>query len=127
MSNIIGCTLIIKDDFKNVLILQKKVKRGEVESWCLIGSKLRGKESLEKSINRGVKDSIKALAFDLEPIEEVVIDKENDESIKVFVANIKEKPMLDKAYVDYRWINKNQIDNFNLMEHEKDLLKRYLG
>lgn len=127
MSTIIGCALIVKDDFKNVLILQKKVKRGEEEAWCLITSKLRGKETLEKSINRGVKDSIKALAFDLEELDEVIVNEETNESLKVFVANIKEKPMLDKLYVDYRWVNKNQIDNYNLQQYEKDILKKYLA
>ena len=55
MSKVIGCSLIVKDDFNNFLILQKKVKRTEPEKWCLITSKLKGKESYEKSINRGVR------------------------------------------------------------------------
>lgn len=126
MSKIVGCVLIVKDDFENSLILQKKVKRNEPEEWCLIHSKLKGKESYDKSINRGVKDCIKALAFDLETIGECVIDKENDESVMVYVGNIKEKPMLDKAYIDYTWINRRQIDKFNLSDWEKDLLRENL-
>lgn len=126
MSNIVGCVLIVKDDFENSLILQKKVKRTEPEEWCLIRSKIKGKESYEKSINRGVKDCIKALAFDLESLGEVSISEENDEKVIVFVGNIKEKPMLDKAYVDYKWINRRQIDTVNLSDWEKDLLRANL-
>ena len=100
MSKIMGCSLVIKDDFNNVLILQKKVKKTEPEEWSLVSSKIRGKESYEKSINRGIKDCIKALAFDLEQVGEYVVDEENDESVMVFKANIKEKPMLDKSFID---------------------------
>ena len=122
MSKIMGCSLVIKDDFENVLILQKKVKKQEPEEWSLVNSKLRGKESYEKSINRGIKDCIKALAFDLEQVGEYIVDEENDESVMVFKANIKEKPILDKAFIDYRWISKNQVVNYNLKEYEKAAL-----
>lgn len=125
MSKVIGCSLIVKDDFNNFLILQKKVKRTEPEKWCLITSKLKGKESYEKSINRGVKDSIKSLAFDLEEIGEKAINDE--ESVMVFVANIKEKPMLDKAYKNCKWISGSQIDDFNLSDYEKEILKEYIN
>lgn len=126
MSNIIGCVLIIKDDFENTLILQKKVAKKAQESWCLITSKLRGKESFEKSINRGIKDAIKALAFDLKEIGEVMVDESTGDTLKVFTANIKEKPMLDKSYVDYKWINRRQLDEFNLEGWEIDLLRKNL-
>lgn len=123
MSKIMGCSLVIKDDFENVLILQKKVKKAEPEEWSLVSSKLRGKESYEKSITRGIKDCIKALAFDLEQVGEYVVDEENDESVMVFKANIKEKPMLDKSFIDYRWISKNQVINYNLKKYEKAALR----
>lgn len=123
MSKIMGCSLVIKDDFNNVLILQKKVKKTEPEEWSLVSSKIRGKESYEKSINRGIKDCIKALAFDLEQVGEYIVDEENDESVMVFKANIKEKPMLDKSFIDYRWISKNQVVNYNLKEYEKAALR----
>ena len=54
MAKISTCTLIIRDDFKNVLILQKKVKKGEVDSFSLLTQKLRGRESEEKCVNRAV-------------------------------------------------------------------------
>lgn len=125
MSKIIGCSLIVKDDFNNFLILQKKVKRTEPEQWCLITSKLKGKETYEKSINRGVKDSIKSLAFDLEEVGEKQIN--DDESVMVFVADIKEKPMLDKSYKDCKWISERQIDDFSLSDYEKEILKEYIN
>ena len=69
MAKISTCTLIIRDDFKNVLILQKKVKKGEVDSFSLLTQKLRGRESEEKCVNRAVKDSLKSIIFDLEKLQ----------------------------------------------------------
>ncbi|WP_455811235.1 hypothetical protein [Clostridium butyricum] len=44
-----ACTLIIKDDFENVLILKKKVKKGQIGKWSLLSQNLRGKESAMKN------------------------------------------------------------------------------
>ena len=126
MANIVGCTLIVKDDFNNVLILKKKTKRGAVETYSLIHNKIRGKETTEKCVTRGVKDSIKCLVFDLQPLKEIVIDTEKDESHLLYVGNIKEKPMLDKGYSDCFWISKKQFDNYNLEDFEKEMLNNIL-
>ncbi|WP_242863109.1 hypothetical protein [Clostridium botulinum] len=42
--NIIGCVLILKDDFNNILVLKKKVKRGQQEIWSLLNTPLKGKK-----------------------------------------------------------------------------------
>lgn len=126
MSNIVGCTLIIKDDFLNVLVFQKKTKKGEPQAWGLVNSKIKGKETIEKSITRGIKDSIKVLAFDLQEVGEHIINSNKNESIMVFSASIKEKPNLEKLFVDYKWISKKNIDDINLEDYEKEILKDYL-
>lgn len=123
MAKVSMCTLIIRDDFKNVLILQKKVKKGEEDSFALLTQKLRGKESEEKCINRAVKDSLKSIIFDLEKIQNYELS--DQEEIAVYVGDLKERIVLDKAYKDYKWINKRQLDDFNLSEVEKDILSLY--
>ncbi|NLK95571.1 MAG: NUDIX domain-containing protein [Clostridiales bacterium] len=126
MSKVVGTKLIIKDDFNNVLILKRKVKRGQPESWCLIGSAVKGKETLEKCVNRAAKDTIKALVFDLEELGEYEIDNDTKEKVLVYLGNIKEKPMLDKNYVDTMWISKRNLSEYNLEDYEKNLLIKYV-
>lgn len=122
MSEIVGCTLVIKDDFNNVLVLKKKVKKGEAQQFCLINNKIRGKETTEKCINRGIKDTIKCIVFDMEPVKEIVVDKDNGHKHLLYVGNIKEKPVLEKGYTDFTWISKRQLDSYNLQDFEKDIL-----
>ena len=123
MAKISTCTLIIRDDFKNVLILQKKVKKGEVDSFSLLTQKLRGRESEEKCVNRAVKDSLKSIIFDLEKLQNYKLNDE--EETAVYVGQLKERIVLDKAYKDCKWISKKQIHDFNLDETQKEILSLY--
>jgi hypothetical protein len=126
MTNVVGCTLIVKDDFNNVLVLKKKVKRGQVESYSLITDKIRGKETTEKCVERAVKNSIKCIVFDMQPLKEFVVNEESKEKHIIYVGNIKERPMLDKGYVDCKWISKRQIEDHNFEEYEKEILNDIL-
>lgn len=126
MTNVVGCTLIVKDDFNNVLILKKKVKKGQEEVFSLINNKVKGKEVTERNVEKAVKNSIKCVVFDLKPLKEFIVDKETNEKHIIYVGNIKERPILDKGYVDFKWINKRQIDEHNLENFEKEILKDIL-
>ncbi len=84
-----ACTLIIKDDFENVLILKKKVKKGQIGKWSLLSQNLRGKESDEKCLNKASNKILKTIIFDLEPYKEFVLDSDSDEGIRVYKGEIK--------------------------------------
>ncbi len=127
MAKQVACSLIIKDDFHNVLILKKKVKRGEVESWSILTSKIRGKESHDKCITRGAKDILKSVIFDVEPFKEYIINEENDESVMVFTGRIKEKAILDKNYKECKWIGKRNIEDYNFLSLDKDILNDFFA
>ncbi len=118
-----GCIQMIKDDFNNVLIIKKKAKRGTTSKWSLLNQKLRGKESDEKCVARAVKDILKTIIFDNEFFNEFPVNDE--EKIKVYVGNLKEKYVLDKSYDESTWINKNRIDDYDLEELDKKILKEY--
>lgn len=126
MTNVVGCTLIVKDDFNNVLVLKKKVKKGQEEAFSLINNKIKGKEVTEKCVERAVKNSIKCVVFDLQPLKEFIVDNETKEKHIIYVGNIKERPMLDKSYVDFKWISKRQIDDHKLEDFEIEILKDIL-
>ena len=65
MNKAVGCTLLIKDDFNNVLVLNKKVTRGEEQTWSLLSGKSRGKESDEKCLNKASNKILKTIIFHL--------------------------------------------------------------
>ena len=119
MVKITGYILVVMDDFKNVLLLKLKTKRGQEEKWSLISRKLKGKEDCEKCIEKALKTSIKTLIFDLNKVKEVAINDE--ENYMLYVGN-----MLDKAYSDYKWINKNTLSEYNVEEFEKNILEEIL-
>lgn len=127
MAKVVSCSLIIKDDFHNVLILKKKVKRGETETWSILTQKLRGKESHDKCLTRCAKDILKSVVFDVEPFKEFVFDEENDENIMVYTGRIKEKIILDKNYKDSAWIGVRNLDNYNFSDFDKKVLTEYFN
>lgn len=125
MTKIVSCTLIIKDDFNNVLILKKKAKRGQEETWSLLTQKLRGKESDEKCLNRAMKDIFKSIIFNLEEFNEYELNQEDGESTKVYLGDLKERFVLDKSYDEAKWISKNDLDKYNFEELHKNILKDF--
>lgn len=125
MTKIVACTLIIKDDFNNVLILKRKAKRGQEETWSLLTQKLRGKESDEKCLNRAIKDVFKSIIFNLEEFKEYDLDQEEGEGIKVYLGDLKERFILDKSYDEAKWISKNDLDKYNIEELHRNILKDF--
>lgn len=118
-----ACTLILKDDFNNVLVLKKKVKRGEIGKWSLMSQKLRGKESFEKCINKACNKILKTIVFDLEEYKEIEINEE--EGLKVFTGDLKGRFVLDKSYDEAKWININDIDEYEFEDMDKAILKDF--
>lgn len=125
MMNFTGCTLLIKDDFGNILVLKKKVKKGQKEIWSLLTQKIKGKESNEKCINKSVNKILKTIVFDLKQFNEYVTDSENNEGIKVYLGDLKGKFVLDKSYDEAKWINKNDLDGYEFDEIDKKIIVDY--
>ncbi len=124
MSKAVECTLLIKDDFNNILLLSKKVKRGEKQSWSLLSHKIRGKESEEKCIERAVKDVLKSIPFETKFVKEYNFE---DEVIKVYSAILRERVVLHKNYKEFKWISKSDIDNLELQELDKNIINEYFA
>lgn len=120
MMKITACTLILKDDFNNVLVLKKKVKKGEIGKWSLMNQKLRGKESFEKCINKACNKILKTIVFDLEEFKEYEINEE--EGLMVLLGNIKGRFVLDKSYDEAKWINIKEIDEYDFEDVDKVIL-----
>lgn len=125
MMNFTGCTLLIKDDFGNILVLKKKVKKGQKEIWSLLTQKIKGKESHEKCINKSVNKILKTIVFDLKQFNEYATDSENNEGINVYLGGLKGKVVLDKSYDESRWINRNDLNSYEFDEIDKKIIEDY--
>ena len=122
-----ACTLIIKDDFENVLILKKKVKKGQIGKWSLLSQNLRGKESDEKCLNKASNKILKTIIFDLEHYKEIVLYSDSDEGIRVYKGEIKGRFVLDKSYDDAQWVNKNKLSEYEFEDIDKLIMENFIA
>lgn len=122
-----ACKLIIKDDFENILILKKKVKKGQIGKWSLLSQNLRGKESDEKCLNKASNKILKTIIFDLEPYKEFVLDSDSDEGIRVYKGEIKGRFVLDKSYDDAQWVNKNKLSEYEFEDIDKLIMENFIA
>ena len=115
------CSIIIYDDFGNVLIAERG-KRSE-RTWGIFGKELKGKETEEKCICKAVDKDIKCTVFDLKPFKEYNL--EDEEVLKVFTGSVKEYITCHKTINSIKWIGKNNIENYNFNDEDKMILNDY--
>lgn len=118
------CSIIIKDDFNNIFIVKKKVKKNEIEFWYTIGKKLKGRESEEKCITRAIKEDLKSIVFNVEKIGEI-LKEESEEVFAIYKGEIKERTTYGNDIVDGAWVNLASLDKFNLAPGEKEKILMY--
>lgn len=123
MANIMECSIVIKDDFKNVFIIQKKAKKKEPKLWYLVGKKIKGKETTEKCINKAIKEDLKTIIFNLEPVFE--LDINDSETCLVYEGELKERVVYGTEIVDGKWVSEREIDNYEFAPYEKEKLIKY--
>jgi hypothetical protein len=124
MSKVTSCSIVIKDDFKNVFIVKKKVKKNEQEFWHNVGKKLKGRESEEKCISRAIKEDLKSIVFNVEKIDNIV-NEENKEIYAVYQGELKTQVTYGNDIVEGAWVSLEELDNFNLAPGEKDKILMY--
>lgn len=116
------CKVIIKDDFNNVLIIQKKLKKDELTPWTLVTKELKGRESDEKGAHRAVREDLKTIVFDLEKIKE---DKIGENVLVVYVGSIKERVSSNDNVENLQWVNKEKLEEYDIDKNDKDLLQSF--
>ena len=122
MANVIGCSIILKDDFNNILIIKKEQKKN-FGLWKCVGRLKKGRESNEKCIINSVKEELNTLIFDLKEVKEFKINDED--SIMIYEGKIKDYMNLGKKVMDMRWISKSDIENYELLDWQKEMLLEY--
>lgn len=120
MSKVVKCSVVIYDDFNNVLIAERGKGKGVEKVWGLFGKEMKGKETLEKCICKAVDKDIKCTIFELEQYKEYSLD--DDQMLQVFKGTIKEYITTHKSINMVKWINKHDLENYNMNELDKSIL-----
>ena len=115
------CSIIIYDDFGNVLIAERG-KRNE-RTWGLFSKEMKGKETEEKCISKAVDKDIKCTVFDLKPFKEYVV--EDEKKLKVFTGSVKEYITCHKSINNIKWISKRNIEDYVFNDEDKMILNDY--
>lgn len=123
MGKIVKCSIIIYDDFNNVLIAQRgKVKKGLPVIWSIFGKDIKGKESEEKCITKAMEKDLKCNIFDLTSFKEYVINEDSEETVMVYTGKVKEYLTCHKEINKIMWIGKKDIDRYEFSQLEKEIL-----
>ena len=124
MSKVVECSVIIKDDFNNIFIVQRKTKKNQPKYWYTVGKKIKGRESEEKCISRAIKDDLKSIVFNLEKVGE--IDNKNLEGLSaLYIGELKEKIVLGNDIEEGKWIKISDIDNYEFEINEVEKIKLF--
>ena len=122
MSNITYCKIIVKDDFDNVLVIQKKVAKNEPKLWSLVGKKKKANETLDKCVHRIIKEELKTIGFDVNEFE---IYEVNEEKTIVYTCILRERVSCHTSIVGWEWISKKDIENYNFVNEDKIILEKF--
>ncbi len=125
MGSIVKSTIVIYDDFKNVLVAERGKGKNTPKQWGLFGKELKGKETAERAIIKAIDKDIKCTIFDLDTFKEYRIEDDSDKMVQVYTGTIKEYITCHKSINTVKWINKNEIENYNFSEEDMKILKDY--
>ncbi|MGL4451938.1 MAG: NUDIX hydrolase [Sarcina sp.] len=124
MSNITYCKIIVKDDFDNVLVVQKKVAKNEPKLWSLVGKKKKTNETFDKCIHRVLKEELKTIGFD---INEFDTYETNEEETIIFTCVLREKVACHASIIGWEWISKKDLEKYDFAENDKAILEKFWG
>ena len=123
MSNIKFCSIIIKDDFNNILISKWKGKKADEHLWYVFERKIKGRETPEKCANRAIKEDLKTIVFDLNQLCDLNVNEE--ETLRVFTGSLKEKITCGANITTYKWINKDDLDDYTFANGELEKINAF--
>lgn len=124
MSNIVKCSIVIYDDFNNVLIAERGKGKKAIKEWGIFGKSLKGKETEEKCIFKAVDKDIKCAVFDLKPFKTYILNDQN-EKMQVYTGTIKEYITCHRSINSVKWIGKKEVDNYSFNEEDKQILNDF--
>ncbi|MDP4089285.1 MAG: hypothetical protein Q8930_08475 [Bacillota bacterium] len=128
MGKVVSCSVIVLDDFNNVLVAERgKGKKDSPKLWGIFGRALKGKENGEDCISKVIDKELGCTIFDLTPFREYVIDTETGDILQVYTGKIREMVSLYKEINRVKWINGFEADNLQFAEGDKNLILDYFN
>ena len=121
MSNVKFCSIIIKDDFNNILISKRKGKKADEHLWYVFERKIKGRETPEKCANRAIKEDLKTIV--LNQLCDLNVNEE--ETLRVFTGSLKEKITCGANITTYKWINKDDLDDYTFANGELEKINAF--
>ena len=122
---VVRCTIIIEDDFGNVLVAERGKGKNTPKTWGLFGKEIKGKEDEEKCVTKAVDKDLKCTVFDLKAFKEYKVN--DDEVVKVFTGGVKEYITAHKTINQLKWVGKSEIENYNFEEEDLKALKDFFN
>ncbi len=123
MSCVKSCSVIVKDDFNNILIAKRKGKKSERNLWYIFDRNIKGRETPEKCANRIIKEDLKTIIFDLKEICDFKGNEE--ESLRLFSGILKEKITCGTNITTFKWVNKNELSDYTFAEGEIEKINAF--
>lgn len=127
VTKITKCSIIIFDDFNNILLCQRgKGKNPKNLVWSTFGNLLTGRQTTEKCITKTIDKDLKCNIFNLQPFKEY--STENPEEIHlVFTGNIKEQMTYNKEIVRTKWFSMSELENEDILPEHKELISEFFA
>ena len=124
MGKVVRCSIVIYDDFNNVLIAERGKKADKI--WGLFGKEMKGKEKEDKCICKAIDKELKCTIFDLEPFKEYKLG-ETEETLKVFKGTVKEYMTCHRNINCIKWINKKEVSNYKFNDEDMKILEDFFN
>ncbi|MDO4535157.1 MAG: DNA mismatch repair protein MutT [Clostridium perfringens] len=126
MSNISRCSIVIYDDFNNILICKKgKLKNEHNIPWILFGKEIKGKETEEKCITKAVDKDLKCNIFNLKPFNQYEL--EDGSLLQVYTGHIKEQLTCHKDIIRTEWVSKSQFEDLEMDSLNKEIIRDFFN
>ncbi len=128
MAKVVKGSVIILDDFNNVLVAERgKGKKDSPKLWGIFGRALKGKEDGEACIAKIVDKELGCTIFDLALCKEYILNCENGDLHQIFTGKIREMVSLHKEINKVKWICQREFINLDFNEEDKKILLDYFN
>ncbi|MEX0986912.1 MAG: (deoxy)nucleoside triphosphate pyrophosphohydrolase [Bacteroidales bacterium] len=122
----VTCAIIIKDE--KVLVTQRSERMTHPLQWEFPGGKLKPGESPERCIIREIREELHA-RISVEQVLPSVVHDYGSFTVKLipFICVMDSDEIILQQHGAYKWIQKNELAGFRLLEADRKLVKSING
>jgi len=119
----VTCAIIMKDD--RVLITRRSASMPHPLQWEFPGGKLKPGETPEKCLIREIREELHA-EVEVEQLLPSVVHDYGDGAIKLipFICTLESDEITLGQHSDYRWIAMEELDRYDLLEADREIIAR---